>query len=137
MSMLEIIAMAKELNLEVEGCTFSWLDTVSEKMGMKDIKNDADVLAMAQTVDFTREVNIYVNVIRELPPMFSDVEMDGGNIRDKTQVDMNGIDDIIRNIGDVIGEGAHKNICISNTWIDITLEEDDLNNLQHRNSSLG
>ena len=52
MSRLELISIAKELNLDVKGCKFWWLDIMGDVMGMKDIEANADALAMAQHIDF-------------------------------------------------------------------------------------
>lgn len=103
MSRLEIMAMAKELNLVVQGCTFWWLDVMSERMGMREIKDDADALAMAQTANLCREINVYAKVTRVLN---STLEKDGsldedgknsmletdGNVHEYTQNNLPGKD---------------------------------------------
>ncbi|XP_039141161.1 uncharacterized protein LOC120278432 isoform X2 [Dioscorea cayenensis subsp. rotundata] len=61
-SKLELISMSKELNLEVEGCSFWWLDLTGGNTGLTEIKNDQDVLAIALGVGYSRVVNVYVKV---------------------------------------------------------------------------
>lgn len=80
--------MAKELNLDVEGNKFSWLDIMSEQMGEKDLKDDVDVLAMTRSVGYFRKVNIYAKVRKVFSSNFSDVVIDGGIYRDE-EVTMN------------------------------------------------
>lgn len=47
LSKLEIINMAKELNLQVEGSTFWWMHVDVGTKALVEIKNDMDVLSMA------------------------------------------------------------------------------------------
>lgn len=63
-SSLELPNMAKELDLGVKDCMFSWLDFVSDTMGVRKITNDVDALAMACYVDFHREMNFHAKVRR-------------------------------------------------------------------------
>lgn len=67
MSRIELLNMAKELNMDASSCTFSWFDSTSENVGFKEIASDADALTMATTVDSIREVNIYAkgNIVVE------------------------------------------------------------------------
>ena len=62
MSRLEIISMTKEMNLQVEGCTFWWLHLKSSDMDIREIKNDADALELALNVAHDRMINIYAKV---------------------------------------------------------------------------
>ena len=62
MSRLEIISMAKEMNLQVEGCTFWWLHLKSSDMDIREIKNNADALELALNVAHDRMINIYAKV---------------------------------------------------------------------------
>ncbi|KAJ0965293.1 hypothetical protein J5N97_026431 [Dioscorea zingiberensis] len=54
--------MAKELELHVEGCTFWWKETKSEMLGMSQIKNDLDAVAMALAMDHSKVINVYVKL---------------------------------------------------------------------------
>ena len=55
MSGLELVSIAKELNLDVEGYNFWWMDIMGDMMGMKEIETDADALKMALHMDFYRK----------------------------------------------------------------------------------
>ncbi|KAJ0967612.1 hypothetical protein J5N97_024529 [Dioscorea zingiberensis] len=61
-SILEIKDMAKELNLNVDECSFWWFDVKSNKKGGTKLKSDSDVLAMALDVGSRRIVNVHVTV---------------------------------------------------------------------------
>ncbi|KAJ0963612.1 hypothetical protein J5N97_028734 [Dioscorea zingiberensis] len=66
-SRLEIIGMAKELKLDVEGCSLWWMNPMNDKASLSEIKDNADALFMAQCVDFnSREMTIYAKVSRVL-----------------------------------------------------------------------
>lgn len=67
-SRFEIVSMTKELNLDVEGCKFLWMDLMSDKMGMTEIKDDADALVMAQSVDLCKVVNNYAKITMVVTP---------------------------------------------------------------------
>lgn len=58
-SFVEILNMAKQLRIDVEGCTLWWLDLKSSH-GLVEIKTDLDVLSMASSIDFTRLIYIYI-----------------------------------------------------------------------------
>lgn len=80
MSKIELVNMAKELNLDVEGCHLRWLDIMSDNMGLKDIITDADALLMARSVGFCRTLTIYVSVKRLLEPCTRDRNRATGGI---------------------------------------------------------
>ncbi|XP_039133195.1 protein diaphanous homolog 1-like [Dioscorea cayenensis subsp. rotundata] len=61
-SRLELVDMAKEMGLIVDGCRFWWLDINNSTMGLREIINDADALAMAMTVNHTKVINLYAKV---------------------------------------------------------------------------
>ena len=44
---LELVSIAKELNLDAKGCKLWWLDIMGDVMGMKEIKTNADALIVA------------------------------------------------------------------------------------------
>ena len=62
MSRLEIISMAKAMNLQVEGCTFWRLHLKGSVMDIREIRNDADALELALNVAHDRMINVYVKV---------------------------------------------------------------------------
>lgn len=55
-SMIELMGMARELNLEVESCYLWWLDTTSADEGYKEIKTDLDALKMAMSIGSSKEI---------------------------------------------------------------------------------
>lgn len=63
-SILEILSMAKDLKLRAEGCTLWFKDIKNERMGMPEIKNDLDVVAMALAMDHIRITNLCVKVTK-------------------------------------------------------------------------
>lgn len=62
MSRLELLGMAKELDLQEEGCTFWWLRFNGNGLSLAEIKNDADALEMASNVSRNRLMSIYAKV---------------------------------------------------------------------------
>ena len=71
-------------------------------MGMREIKDNADALAMVQSVDLCKEIKICAKVTRVVAHNSSDVTTDGriaGNKRAMNQ----GVDIALDN-GDTIGE---------------------------------
>ena len=60
-SKLELLTMAKELRLNVEGCSIWWLDSIGENKGLKEIQSDIDVLAMALTLN-SHNKEMYVEI---------------------------------------------------------------------------
>lgn len=61
-SKIELLSMAKEFKLDVEGCTIWWLDVVSGNKGFKEIQIDLDTLSMAMSVDSSKEVYVYIKI---------------------------------------------------------------------------
>ena len=77
--------MAKGLKLDVEGATFWFKDSKSERMGMSKIKDDLDALAMAMPVDESRVSNLYVketkvNVTSSSDAVLRKASNDGGGL---------------------------------------------------------
>ena len=101
-SKLKLISMSKELNLEVEGCSFWWLDLIGGNKGFTEMKNDLDVVAMALGVGYSKLVYVYVKVSKIDVTSNSDVpikavrsdwdvpigkEVDKGVVKDVEEVD--------------------------------------------------
>lgn len=61
-SRLELLSMATEFGLDVQGCTLCWLDVYGEDKGLKEIQNDLDALKMAMTVGRSKEACVYVKL---------------------------------------------------------------------------
>lgn len=62
MSKLELIYLATEFRLDVEGCSVWWLDVADEEKGLKEIKTDLDALLMALSIRFCKEVCLYIKI---------------------------------------------------------------------------
>ena len=62
-SKLELISMAKEFKLKVEGCSIWWLDITSGEKGYKEVKSDVDTLSMTLSVGSSREICLCVNLL--------------------------------------------------------------------------
>ncbi|XP_039134168.1 uncharacterized protein LOC120271546 [Dioscorea cayenensis subsp. rotundata] len=73
--------MAQELNLDVDGCSFYWMDYLSDNIGRREIKTDADALEMALIVQLHGEVNVTAKE-------FDDKDQDDNQILDKNEVCM-------------------------------------------------
>lgn len=63
-SMIELMGMARELNLEVESCYLWWLDTTSADEGYKEIKTDLDALKMAMSIGSSKEICVCMRLTR-------------------------------------------------------------------------
>ena len=61
-SQLELISMAKEFKLNVEGSSIWWLDVTSGEKGYKEVKTDIDALSMALSVRSNKEICVCVNL---------------------------------------------------------------------------
>lgn len=61
-SRLELIYMAREFNLEVEGCSLWWLDVTSGHKGLKEIQTNLDALSMALSVGSSKEIIVYIKI---------------------------------------------------------------------------
>lgn len=54
--------MAKEFDLNVEGCSIWWLDAMGENNSLKEIQFDTDALLMAMSVGFSREMYVAIRI---------------------------------------------------------------------------
>lgn len=54
--------MAREFNLEVEGCSLWWLDVTSGHKGLKEIQTNLDALSMALSVGSSKEIIVYIKI---------------------------------------------------------------------------
>ncbi|XP_039128877.1 uncharacterized protein LOC120265007 [Dioscorea cayenensis subsp. rotundata] len=61
-SRLELISMAMEFDLPIEGCSIWWVDSGGENNMLKEISTDLDALRMAECVTSTREVHVYFKI---------------------------------------------------------------------------
>ena len=43
-SKLELLTMAKELGLNIEGCSIWWLDSIGENKGLKEIQSEKTLM---------------------------------------------------------------------------------------------
>ena len=106
MSRLELVSIAKEMKLDVEGCKYWWLDIISDRMGMKEIKTDVDGLTRTQHIDYCREVNIFAKDTRliELSSRIGcgGVAADEREIKDKVDIDLDSDDELGQEIRDHI-----------------------------------
>lgn len=66
MSRVELVEMARELKLVVDGCSLWFKDTKGDKEGMSKSKNDLDAVVMALDVDDSMVKNLYVKVTNVL-----------------------------------------------------------------------
>ena len=62
MPRLELINMAREFKLDVDGCNTWWLYVNSESKGLREIKNDLDALTMANNINSSRKVCVCVRI---------------------------------------------------------------------------
>lgn len=63
MSRIELISMAKEFQLNVEGCRIWWLKVIRSDQGLQEIITDLDALKMALSVEEPREIYVCVTVV--------------------------------------------------------------------------
>lgn len=68
-SKVELIAMARELNLKIDGCSILWLDITSNDRGYKEVKTDLDALKMANSVRCSKEMCVCVGLPNGGKPM--------------------------------------------------------------------
>lgn len=61
-SKIEILTMAKQFNIDVERCSIWWLDGNVENRNFREIVTDVDTLAMAKSVDSSKEVHVRINI---------------------------------------------------------------------------
>ena len=131
MSRLELVNIAKELNLDVEGYKFWWLDIFGDVMGMKEIETDADALTMAQHIDFCKEINNFARVTRLIEPSS---RIGGGGIAADERVIKDRVDiDLDR--GDELGEKMQDHTLDTNGGLnggDGNAEDDTYNGLIER-----
>ena len=72
MPKLELISMAKEFKLDVEGSLFWWLDVTSGEKGYKEVKTDLDALSMTTSVGSSREICVCVGFPRGARTLYHD-----------------------------------------------------------------
>lgn len=115
-SRLELVSMAKEFGLDVEGFSIGWLDGRTGVGVYKEIKTDLEALDMATSVGSTKETWVYINLPSGGHPsdhdigtteddhanvgLLKDVEDDGDDIMDDAK-----LEEII-----VGGQGKEKNV---------------------------
>lgn len=59
-SKFDLLSMAEDFKLDVEGCTIWWLDTSQGNIGWMEIKTDLDALSMAMNVDCMKELYVCI-----------------------------------------------------------------------------
>lgn len=81
---LELLSMARESKLEVEGCSILWLHVHGENKGLKEIVTNLDVLIMAISMDSSRETHVCIRTTsvcghHECGPSGSSEQVAGAN----------------------------------------------------------